>query len=628
MIRTDASGAELYRHQYTGVDLEEKVLEAIQIQNLGTVTQTFDPMGRLTTITTPYWQEVVPQGGYDPVGNLLQATVHDNFGDVSYQYSYDSLYQLIQEGGLFSDVYACDSLNNRLEKNSVPYQINLLNQLLSESSSTYNYDKNGNLIEMLNGEDCLTLWYDALDRLGSVEKPNDFRVEMLYDSTHRRLLKRTFSWVDGAWQLQAESRFLYLGNREVGSFDSQNNLQEFRVLGRGKGAEIGATVGIEMDGSTFCPVHDHRGDIVTLVDVSSESCYETYRFSAFGEESLFNSEGPSSVVRNPWRFAGKRTDPETAFVFFGQRYYSPLVGRFVTPDPAGFSDGPNLYAYVHNSPLILVDPYGLTALDDAEEIGQDTAMGALQGFVHPIDTMWNNAGYASDFAREAYHGDFSRVRDASGVDIARFVGARAGEAVGVAGSVYSVGRLVMTAPAGIAALADTEVGLACRGLAARATSFVRRAFSSATAVQEAAESRLAIAETRGAAWEAEIASKRAAADTVGIAPNRPIWSASTERTPAQNALYHWEKHGRVDFPELQKPTQYVEYARNFRARTDVLTKIRGNGDRVLYDSRKEIFGVFTREGVPRTLYKPDPLVHGMNSNQAYFDIQDRRQVFR
>ena len=435
VIRTDAAGAELYRHQYTGIDLEEKVLEGIQIQNLGTVTQTFDPMSRLTSITTPYWREVIPQGGYDSVGNLLQATVHDNFGDTSYQYSYDNLYQLIQEGGVFSDVYACDSLNNRLEKNSVSYQINPLNQLLSESSSTYNYDKNGNLIEILNGEDSLTFQYDALDRLVGVEKTNSFRIEMLYDSTHRRLLKRTFSWIDGAWQLQAESRFLYLGNREVGSFDAQNNPQEFRILGRGKGAEIGATVGIEMDGSTFCPVHDHRGNIVTLVDVSSKSCYETYRFSAFGEESLFNSEGPSSAARNPWRFAGKRTDPETGFVFFGQRYYSPCVGRFVTPDPVGFSDGPNLYAYVHNSPLVLVDPYGLTALDDAEEIGQDTVMGALQGFVHPLDTAWNDAGYASDFVREAYHGDFSRVTNASGVDVARFVGARAGEAVGATVSV-------------------------------------------------------------------------------------------------------------------------------------------------------------------------------------------------
>ena len=31
------------------------------------------------------------------------------------------------------------------------------------------------------------------------------------------------------------------------------------------------------------------------------------------------------------------------------------------PDPSGFSDGPNLYAYVHNRPLILFDPYGLSS---------------------------------------------------------------------------------------------------------------------------------------------------------------------------------------------------------------------------------------------------------------------------
>ena len=71
------------------------------------------------------------------------------------------------------------------------------------------------------------------------------------------------------------------------------------------------------------------------------------------------------------------------------------------------------------------------------------------------------------------------------------MGARAGEAVGVAASIYSEGKLAMSAPAGIAALADTEVGLACRGFAERASSFVRRVFSPATTVQGGAESRLA-----------------------------------------------------------------------------------------------------------------------------------------
>ena len=35
------------------------------------------------------------------------------------------------------------------------------------------------------------------------------------------------------------------------------------------------------------------------------------------------------------------------------------TGRWTTPDPLGFVDGPNLYAYVHNNPLTHFDLYGL-----------------------------------------------------------------------------------------------------------------------------------------------------------------------------------------------------------------------------------------------------------------------------
>jgi len=46
-------------------------------------------------------------------------------------------------------------------------------------------------------------------------------------------------------------------------------------------------------------------------------------------------------------------------VNFGRRYYVPELGRWLTPDPAGFTDGMNLYAYVHNDPLTHLDEYGL-----------------------------------------------------------------------------------------------------------------------------------------------------------------------------------------------------------------------------------------------------------------------------
>ena len=96
-------------------------------------------------------------------------------------------------------------------------------------------------------------------------------------------------------------------------FDDQSTIQEFRVLGRGKGSELGATVAVELGGMLFCPINDHRGNIVTLIDVVTLKPFETYRYAAFGEEQRYDGTGAPTDPRNPWRFASKRADPETVF---------------------------------------------------------------------------------------------------------------------------------------------------------------------------------------------------------------------------------------------------------------------------------------------------------------------------
>jgi RHS repeat-associated protein len=63
-------------------------------------------------------------------------------------------------------------------------------------------------------------------------------------------------------------------------------------------------------------------------------------------------------------FALKEQDTETGLTYFLARYYSPVQGRFTSPDeflndtnvrdPASW----NLYGYVRNNPLKLVDPTG------------------------------------------------------------------------------------------------------------------------------------------------------------------------------------------------------------------------------------------------------------------------------
>jgi RHS repeat-associated protein len=48
------------------------------------------------------------------------------------------------------------------------------------------------------------------------------------------------------------------------------------------------------------------------------------------------------------------------------RYYDSRVGRFISEDPIGFAGGDtNLYAYVQNDPVSLVDPEGLSGIEVA-----------------------------------------------------------------------------------------------------------------------------------------------------------------------------------------------------------------------------------------------------------------------
>lgn len=77
-------------------------------------------------------------------------------------------------------------------------------------------------------------------------------------------------------------------------------------------------------------------------------------------DSFGNVQIGVETVKNNLRFAGQYYDAETGLHYNFNRYYGPVIGRYLRVDPA--EDGLNLYVYVLNNPLIGIDPEGLMAV--------------------------------------------------------------------------------------------------------------------------------------------------------------------------------------------------------------------------------------------------------------------------
>ena len=78
-------------------------------------------------------------------------------------------------------------------------------------------------------------------------------------------------------------------------------------------------------------------------------------FDAFG-----NVENQSGDMLVPFGFAGGLSDQDTGLIRFGARDYDSQTGRWTSKDPIRFDgDGLNIYRYVNNDPVNLIDPVGL-----------------------------------------------------------------------------------------------------------------------------------------------------------------------------------------------------------------------------------------------------------------------------
>lgn len=344
VTRMNAQQEILYTHTYDAFDLAGNVITQHPICGGGPLSFSFDLLGRRYKTHSPFFSQEITH--YDPVGNVCAM----EFDQEPHRYTYDDLYQLTSEEGHFSHTYAYDTNYNRHQKDQEIYVVNGLNELVS----AFSYDANGNPLVSKEGD---LYTYDALDRLIGVQT-SDHTLHFTYDSFHRRMTKQTID-KDGN---QESLFFLYDVQNEIGAAEETGRLVQLRVLASKPKAEIGCGIAFELKGRVFAPIYDLFGNVVKLIPLEAQEPLVEYRYSAFGEEEILHSEDFFSHY-NPWRFCSKRIDQETGLFYFGRRFYAPALGRWLTPDPAGFTDILNLYTYVLNNAYTHLDLHGLVHTD-------------------------------------------------------------------------------------------------------------------------------------------------------------------------------------------------------------------------------------------------------------------------
>jgi RHS repeat-associated protein len=100
--------------------------------------------------------------------------------------------------------------------------------------------------------------------------------------------------------------------------------------------------------------YDGLGSTKALTD-ANQNVQSSTKYDAWG-----NILQASGTITNPYLYVGELGyygDGDAGMYLLTQRWYNPLIGRFVVRDPLkrGSAD---TYAYCHDDPLVLVDPLG------------------------------------------------------------------------------------------------------------------------------------------------------------------------------------------------------------------------------------------------------------------------------
>ncbi|WP_375036945.1 RHS repeat domain-containing protein [Acinetobacter sp. RW6] len=204
---------------------------------------------------------------------------------------------------------------------------------------------------------------------------------MTYNHKNERTI-RGYAANGSVWKTNA-IQYVYDENSHlIGEYNADGTpLVEYIWLGE---KPVAAIYGSGTTAKTYWIVSDVQNTPRRLIDAAdSATTVWAWDSTAFGVGS------PNvQTVKFNLRFPGQYYDEVTKQHYNHNRFYNPVLGRYVEPDPIGLEGGFNPYIYAKNSPVLYVDTTGENPI----------IIGAVVGFgTYIIPVIYNSGTEEGDF---------------------------------------------------------------------------------------------------------------------------------------------------------------------------------------------------------------------------------------